>query len=402
MIVISSQLVRRSHNDIYTDVSFFHILSKANSYFKEMRIVCREDRRDKRKKAFKLDTTFLNIHTYRAGIYNKYISIIIEAPIIFLKLFYFVLTHRNEIDIVWIPEIRIVGILACCLARIFVIPSFFYIRGDNEEEANIRVKNVLFPLRAFLTVFIRIESLIGKYFTKKNPTVVCGHDLLAKFKNSENITHNFISTLIEEKDIAGTSRRIDDKRDFKLLFVGRLVKGKGLEFLVSALPVLLNNRSLTNRWIELIIVGSGEHKKKLIEMVTQNDLNEHVKFNDYISNHRELDLIYSDCDAFVMPSLTEGTPKTVPEAMAKGLPVIATNVGDLPFMIEHRKNGFIVEPANSSEIASSIAELINRPELYESMSKSALIRAGELTFKKQFEKMMGVIEQLANKGRPAQ
>ncbi|NLI56859.1 glycosyltransferase family 4 protein, partial [bacterium] len=66
-----------------------------------------------------------------------------------------------------------------------------------------------------------------------------------------------------------------------------------------------------------------------------------------------------ESDIFVLPSLSEGFPVVVLEAMASGLPVVATNVGGLPEIIQENKNGFLVEPQNPRDLAKKILFLLN-------------------------------------------
>jgi glycosyltransferase involved in cell wall biosynthesis len=80
-------------------------------------------------------------------------------------------------------------------------------------------------------------------------------------------------------------------------------------------------------------------------------------------------------DAFVMPSHFEGGPTTVLEAMAMGLPVVATNVGMVPEVIDDGVTGLIVSPGDSAGIASALQELLSDSLLRESMGKAARMYA---------------------------
>ncbi|UCD51463.1 MAG: glycosyltransferase family 4 protein [Phycisphaerales bacterium] len=78
-----------------------------------------------------------------------------------------------------------------------------------------------------------------------------------------------------------------------------------------------------------------------------------------------------ECDVFVLPSLSEGTPISILEAMAIGIPVVATTVGGIPEQIGHRKSGLLVPPADARALAEAIEELLVHPELRAELAHQA-------------------------------
>ena len=113
---------------------------------------------------------------------------------------------------------------------------------------------------------------------------------------------------------------------------------KGIDFLLSAAAVL--RREFPGLRVE--IAGSGPQHEKLGKMATQVGLGGQVKFLGWIDN---LNSVLPRWDVFVMPSLEEGFGIAALEAMAAGLPVVATSVGGLPELIEDGKTGWLVPPA---------------------------------------------------------
>lgn len=395
--VMSSQQVQRVKKKSYTtNVTFFHLLMKASFFFDEMLVVCREDRIDKERKRFTIENKKLRINPYKGGVNNSYVSLLLESPIIFFKLLIIMHRNRRGIDIIWIPDIRVIGFVSVLVANILRIPFFLYIRGDNYQESVDRISTKPFLVRAIYSSSIKFEYLISKLLVKKAPTFICGSALLKNYKTPQKKIYKFISTLIDENDIEHDGKSILGKNTIKILFVGRIVKYKGLTYALKAIDLLLNTINTTTMNIELIVIGEGGDRIHAEKFVLENKLSNHIHFKGFINDKKKLSAIYNECDLLVVPSLTEGTPKIVPEAMAKGLPIIASNVGELPFMVEHNKNGYIVEPADSEAIAFSVAHLIAHPDLYANMSKESLIRAKEFTFTKQFKKMIGVIKQMVN------
>jgi N-acetyl-alpha-D-glucosaminyl L-malate synthase BshA len=155
------------------------------------------------------------------------------------------------------------------------------------------------------------------------------------------------------------------KADEKIiLFVGRLHPVKGVKHLIKAVNVVRQKHKA-----KLLLVGKGPEQDRLKKLVEQLHLEDYVKFMGPIPNEK-IPWIYAAADILVLPSLSEGFPVTILEAMASGLPIIATRVGGLPEVIEEEYNGFLVEPENPKQIAEKISLLLQNDKLRENISKN--------------------------------
>ena len=92
-------------------------------------------------------------------------------------------------------------------------------------------------------------------------------------------------------------------------------------------------------------------------------------------NHENIPELMSAADIFVLPSLSEGFPLVLVEAMASGLPVIATNVGGLPEIVKEGETGFLVPSQDSKQLAQRIIRLIGDNELRQTMRTNAIAQA---------------------------
>ena len=137
---------------------------------------------------------------------------------------------------------------------------------------------------------------------------------------------------------------------------GRLVELKGIEYLLSAAAAL--RREFPALRVE--IAGSGPQREKLEGAVAHAGLGEQVKFLDWID---DLASVLPRWDVFVMPSLEEGFPIAALDAMAAGLPVVATSVGGVPELIEDGKTGWLVPPRDAEALASRLRSLLCDREL---------------------------------------
>jgi len=142
--------------------------------------------------------------------------------------------------------------------------------------------------------------------------------------------------------------------DIVLINVGRLDKHKGIPYLISALRLL---NSMLN--VKLILIGSGVEKRKIYGLIRKYNLENKVIHFENISDRRKFEL-YKIADIFVMPTLYEGLPTVVLEAMAVGLPIVASNVSEIPTVVRNGINGFLVPPANPKAIATSILKIYDK------------------------------------------
>jgi len=142
----------------------------------------------------------------------------------------------------------------------------------------------------------------------------------------------------------------------QLLFVGSLDERKGLQYLLEAMPKIQQNYD-----VKLKVVGIGPKEKKFKSLAGSN-----VEFLGGVWNE-VMPSLYQQSDIFILPSQNEGVPVSILEAMSCGVPVIATYVGGIPEIIEHRETGFLIYP-RPEYIASAVSKLLDDRELYDRLS----------------------------------
>jgi len=143
--------------------------------------------------------------------------------------------------------------------------------------------------------------------------------------------------------------------------VGYLSDKKGHKFLIESLNYL-NPEKLK---LHCLIVGDGPNLQNLLNLTKDTGLENHVIITGkypYL-----IDDIYSFIDIFVFPSLQEGLPYTISEAMMFKLPIISTDVGGIPEQIQNDVNGILIEPKKSKEIANALEKLISIRDQWEKM-----------------------------------
>lgn len=156
----------------------------------------------------------------------------------------------------------------------------------------------------------------------------------------------------------------------QLLFVGRLDTEKGLEVLLDCLP------SLHDLDLELVIAGwpTANMEVRLREQVARLNLSKSVRFLGPVAHGPELFDLYRSADIFVLPSISEGTPRVIGEAMAFGLPVVSTRAGGIPDLVEDGKTGLLVAPGNPYQLGRAIRRMATESRLREAIVREANMR----------------------------
>ena len=147
------------------------------------------------------------------------------------------------------------------------------------------------------------------------------------------------------------------KSSFVIGTVAEMTKNKGLIYLLKAFKKLQHQKSVIKD-LTLMIIASGENpdKNKIVNYIKENKIS-NVKIIENLPNAVSYLKAF---DIFVLPSIKEGLPYSIIEAMAAGLPVIGTNVGGIPELLKN--NGIIIQQKNSQEMAEKIIFLINNSE----------------------------------------
>ncbi|MEM1510586.1 MAG: glycosyltransferase family 4 protein [Thermofilaceae archaeon] len=140
-----------------------------------------------------------------------------------------------------------------------------------------------------------------------------------------------------------------------LLSVGNLVSVKGHVYLIDAMRFISRERDDTI----LIIIGTGILRDVLEKRSKKYGLNDKIIFTGG-RPHEEIPLWMNACDLFILPSLSEGFPTVIPEAMACGKPVIASNVGGIPEVVSSSDVGILVPPKDAEALSQAILEGLHR------------------------------------------
>lgn len=260
-------------------------------------------------------------------------------------------------------------------------PHFLLMRGDKRKTITQRFSDDPVRSTLFKTPIKLYDRLFGSMSHTDDATLFTIGDLR---KQVEPYGYDPTSAVVL-KPLISTDLVVDTPRvaaeATELLYVGRLADEKGIDNLLRAVA-RLDSREMD---IHLNIVGSGPANESLRELASELGVMDTVTFHGFVPKGPELWKQFDEADLFVLPSHTEGLPRVVAEAMARGLPVVTTAVGGLPELVDDGENGFLVEPGDVDGLVEAIVEVCSDEGLRERVARTALETAESLTFEAEAE-----------------
>jgi len=295
-----------------------------------------------------------NFHFHSIPYYKK--KVIHHIAFIFYVILFGLRSHRNrKIDIIVSYDPLICGISGYLLKLLTRAKFVVEVNGDIVEAGFLtnlnKLKKIKRNMIVGLTKFILNRSDRIKYL---NYDISRKYSEIIKNDNYE-VFLNFVPTYIFRKG----PRRFDKY----ILFVGFPFYLKGVDILIKAFKLL----SPKFNGFSLKIIGYCPDPALYHEMIEDNE-------NIFIENPVFYDKIiqeFLNCYCFVLPSRSEGMGRVLIEAMASGKPVIGSNVGGIPYLIEDGINGYLFEKENITDLASKLKVLLEDEALTQELGDNA-------------------------------
>jgi len=296
--------------------------------------------------------------------------------------------HRREpFDVLHAYFLTQAGFVATYAGKYLNIPSVVSMRGNDIERAPFdpsKFSHVMYALHNAGAVTTNASKLAEKakaFVDKAIHIIPNGIDTNLFKPLDKNVA------LAETFNLQPSNMRV-------IGFVGELRKKKGLATLLSAFTRINKTHPAS-----LLIVGEirqGDDKKYFDEFQNVNP-QLRIIVTGYIP-HKDLPAYYALMDVFVHPSVRDGMPNAVLEAMACEKAIIATPVGGIQDILQDGKNGVIVNVNEPSMLAEKIIELLDDPKKREALGKNAReLIAGKFTPEKELEANLGVYRKLGLK-----
>ncbi len=232
--------------------------------------------------------------------------------------------------------------------------------------------------RADITVFpqkSKLARLAAKFVLRKADYIVAVSEVLKeKIRREYGIGEEKMTVinmgvnkhLFKQREKKAVRQKLGLPKTSKIvLFAGGLIRVKGLAYLMHSAVQIIKAKHDTL----FILVGTGSLEEQLKDTVLKLGISAQVRFVGE-RPHAEVPLWINSADVVVLPSFDEGLPMLIMEALASGVPVVATCVGGTPEVIKDSRNGFLVEPRNVDDLAKKITSLITDDHLYKNVAEN--------------------------------
>lgn len=265
-----------------------------------------------------------------------------KEPVEFIKLWKFLRDYKPDIVQTHVLKANLFGTIAARFVHIPIIIGTEMTLKDIAPSGIRRLRDKLIqPLVSYIvkrcSMFIVTSQFIKEQWIGR--------------KEIENVEVVYPPFNIVKYQQAQVSEHLDrSQKGFRIGFVGRLSEEKGVDFLLRAMRIVVDKFPD----IHLTIVGTGPLMRNFIIYTKKLQLTENVHFTGYVPN---VFTILKTLDVFVLPSRTEGCPIVILEAMASGLPVIATSVGGNPELVQNGETGILVPFNDEKKLSEAILEL---------------------------------------------
>lgn len=204
----------------------------------------------------------------------------------------------------------------------------------------------------FLDCNYNKQNKIKKYLRKCDDVIVLGESWREKILNIENDT----KVVVIPNSIETQKKYAHWNKETNFLFMGVLIKRKGLNDLIQVV-----NRMKKKYKFKIFIAGTGNEEENLKKLVDVYHLNDFFYFFGWIDNETKQELFLKS-QVLILPSYNEGLPMAILEGMSYGLPIVASNVGDIDSVVLNGVNGYLFEPGKLDEIEKSMIKIIGLNE----------------------------------------
>ena len=247
------------------------------------------------------------------------------------------LARIKNIDLIHLNNQVMLNFMGLFVAKSLSIPCVSHLRTFNSYGLN-QYKTAY--TRIIKLHYIAISEQIKRHWVQK------GLD-----SKKVDVIYNVYQS-IESSDLRDNGVTVVSEYDgYKIIFVGRLIKCKGISFLIESFKQVIDNDIRAR----LFLVGDGKEEDRLREYTSKLNIKQHVVFLGYRSNPQSF---IRNADLLVFPSSEEGFGRVLLEAMDVGTPVIGTRIGGIPEIIEHGTNGLLVDYGDIEALKKSIIEIL--------------------------------------------
>lgn len=272
---------------------------------------------------------------------------------------------RNKIDILHIPYTSndILAFPGIFSKKLFGLPYIIMIHGG-------------------MTLEWKLKMLHQSFFKNAGAIIAASERMRAEYEKRSSRKMSVIPPLMPFVEAKIPKNELKnkygfDEKDIVILYLGSIWYMKGSDVLLEAF-ISLGMEYIKSNNLKLLYVGEGitgdvgdgNMKDDLQRKTVENNFSQYVKFFGSVS-HEKVPEMYKLADIYVKPSLLEGSPISLREAMFNGLPIIGSNVDGINNHLIHEKNGVLFEKGNSTDLKNKIIQLVDDSSLAHNLGACA-------------------------------
>lgn len=260
------------------------------------------------------------------------------------------------------------------IASMFKIPIINHIHGS--EIANL-----------YINASKKKKQLVERCFDKCSYLVVLSEEWksnlqVIKTKTPKIVIENY-STIHKE------CLKRKNHEEKIILFLGFITELKGC----FDIPDIVKKVVEQNPNVKFILAGSGEIEK-LQNLIKEKRISQYISFPGWVKKE-EKEVLLKNADIFFLPSYTEAMPMSILEAMGYGLPIVSTNVGGIPQLVEEGKNGYITEPGDIMNLSKCLIQIVgDTNECFEMGKRSMEIAETKYSKETHLDKIMRLYKKI--------
>jgi glycosyltransferase involved in cell wall biosynthesis len=286
---------------------------------------------------------------------------------------------------------NVIGIAFAIAARLRRKPLFLIVRGNRSHTVKHAVAGPYWK-KQILGWAAEVMEIPCRYLIRQGvPTFVFGEQLVTSYGRYGSRVFP-LRALLHDSLGKRPETKVQARDRLTLIYVGRLSGEKGVADLLEATRIIRNR--LPDRAVRLRIVGDGPQSVELQLLASRLGLNDAVEFIGGLSFGPQLFELYAAADIFVLPSYTEGLPGVLLEAMALGVPVVATRVGGIPQLIVEGQNGLLVDPQIPDRLADAICRIAVSPELWSALREGGFETAPHYSYREAARAMIASLRSI--------
>ena len=298
-----------------------------------------------RKIVLKLKGSFIyNTYTVQKCLFKRDSKVEKTAVINYLK-------NKSKADVLLFqnPYIMSIFLNEARKKSYFINERLIIISHHNSKLTENLIKNR--PQLASSRIEMQILNADREALTNASSVITLGKEAWDFFRNTYGIDTTIISNGMADRRVKGISKLSTTDQKIHIIAIGAFLYRKGFGYFSEALLML--GAEVRERFV-IHLVGDGRDRDAIVKKIEDNNLCDSFEFLGVIT---QVPYILSQMDVFMLPTQLDTMPIAIIEAMMCGLPIVSTNIGEIPEMIQHGKSGLIIEP-NVKSVANALDWLL--------------------------------------------